>query len=46
MEESSAAAARQPGLDVTHATYYSFVDTVDATPGHPMSREVGYRITD
>ncbi|GKF44663.1 hypothetical protein Tco_0131215, partial [Tanacetum coccineum] len=23
----------------------SFVDTVDATPGHPMSREVGYRIT-
>ncbi|GJR12059.1 hypothetical protein Tco_0794711 [Tanacetum coccineum] len=33
------AAARQPGLDVTHATDYSFVDTVDATPGRPMSRE-------
>ncbi|GJT69652.1 hypothetical protein Tco_1028938 [Tanacetum coccineum] len=24
----------------------SFVDTVDATPGRPMSREVGYGITD
>ncbi|GJS85735.1 hypothetical protein Tco_0752276 [Tanacetum coccineum] len=34
------------GLDVTQATYYSFVDIVDATPRRPMSREVGYRITD
>ncbi|GKE23295.1 hypothetical protein Tco_1434807, partial [Tanacetum coccineum] len=45
-ESLAAVAARQPGLDVTHATNYSFVDTVDATPGCPMSREVGYRITD
>ncbi|GKC83383.1 hypothetical protein Tco_1139100, partial [Tanacetum coccineum] len=37
--ESSAAAARQPGLDVTYATDYSFVVTVDATPRHLMSRE-------
>ncbi|GJU38944.1 putative reverse transcriptase domain-containing protein [Tanacetum coccineum] len=43
-ESSAAAAARQPGLDVTHATNYGFVDTMDATPRRPMSREVGYRI--
>ncbi|GJW76683.1 reverse transcriptase domain-containing protein [Tanacetum coccineum] len=43
-ERSAAAAARQLGLDVTRATYYSFVDTMDATPGCPMSREVGYGI--
>nr|GEZ05429.1 putative reverse transcriptase domain-containing protein [Tanacetum cinerariifolium] len=42
----AAAAARQPGLDVTHDTDYSFVDIVDATPGRPMPREIGYRITD
>ncbi|GJS66929.1 zinc finger, CCHC-type containing protein [Tanacetum coccineum] len=35
-----------PGLDVTPVTDYSFVDIVDATPGRPMSREVGYEITD
>ncbi|GKB86065.1 hypothetical protein Tco_0958337 [Tanacetum coccineum] len=45
-ESSAATAARQPGLDVTHATDYSFVDTVDATPRSPMSREVVYGITD
>ncbi|GKD00862.1 hypothetical protein Tco_1171136 [Tanacetum coccineum] len=45
-ESSTAAAARQPGLDVTSATDYSFIDTVDASPGRPMSREVGYGITD
>ncbi|GJY38398.1 hypothetical protein Tco_0424762 [Tanacetum coccineum] len=45
-ESSAAAAARQPRLDVTHATDYGFVDTVDATHRRPMSREVGYRITD
>ncbi|GJX76061.1 hypothetical protein Tco_0322872 [Tanacetum coccineum] len=44
--ESSAAAARQPRLDVTPATDYSFIDIVDVTLGHPMSREVGYGITD
>ncbi|GJR43313.1 putative reverse transcriptase domain-containing protein [Tanacetum coccineum] len=37
VKESSAAAAKQPGLDVA---------TVDATPGRPMSREVSYRIED
>nr|GEX62707.1 hypothetical protein [Tanacetum cinerariifolium] len=37
--ESLAAAAKQPRFDVTHATDYGFVDTVDATPRHPMTRE-------
>ncbi|GJY06809.1 putative reverse transcriptase domain-containing protein [Tanacetum coccineum] len=46
-ESSAAAAARQPGLDVTPATDYGFVDTVDATPGRPMSREdLSQRVTD
>ncbi|GJX42876.1 hypothetical protein Tco_0257866, partial [Tanacetum coccineum] len=45
-ESSAVVATRQPGLDFTHATDYSFVDTMDATPGRPMSREVGYGITD
>nr|GEV40651.1 hypothetical protein [Tanacetum cinerariifolium] len=36
-ESSAAATARQSGLDVT---------TMDATPGRPMSREVGYGIED
>ncbi|GJZ69479.1 hypothetical protein Tco_0633029 [Tanacetum coccineum] len=45
-ESSAAVVARQPGLDVTHATDYNFVNTVDDTPGHPMSREAGYGITD
>ncbi|GJW90664.1 hypothetical protein Tco_0168217 [Tanacetum coccineum] len=44
--DSSAAAARQPGLDVTHATDYGFIDTVDATLRRLMSREVSYGITD
>ncbi|GJW29277.1 hypothetical protein Tco_0046152 [Tanacetum coccineum] len=45
-ESLAVAAARQPGLDVTHATDYSFVDTVDAILRSPMSREVSYGITD
>nr|GEU44275.1 reverse transcriptase domain-containing protein [Tanacetum cinerariifolium] len=45
-ESSTVATARQPRLDVTHATDYSFVDTMDATHRHPTSREIGYRITD
>nr|GFB62481.1 hypothetical protein [Tanacetum cinerariifolium] len=45
-ESSAVAVTRQPGLDVTHAADYSFIDTVDATPECPMSIEVGYRITD
>ncbi|GJZ08730.1 hypothetical protein Tco_0543013 [Tanacetum coccineum] len=36
-ESSTAIAGRQPGLDVA---------TMDATPGRPMSREVGYGIKD
>ncbi|GKC06542.1 hypothetical protein Tco_0998152, partial [Tanacetum coccineum] len=36
-ESSAVAAARQPGLDV---------GTMDATPGRPISREVGYGIED
>nr|GEX27898.1 putative reverse transcriptase domain-containing protein [Tanacetum cinerariifolium] len=39
-ESLVAATARQHRLDVTHDTDFSFVDTVDATPGRPMSREV------
>ncbi|GJT76751.1 hypothetical protein Tco_1043476 [Tanacetum coccineum] len=45
-EVRESSVARQPGLDVTHATDYGFDDTMDATPGCPMSREVGYGITD
>nr|GFA01615.1 hypothetical protein [Tanacetum cinerariifolium] len=45
-ESSSAAAARQLRLDVTHATDYGFVNNVDATLGRPMTRKVGYGITD
>ncbi|GKB59860.1 hypothetical protein Tco_0916046 [Tanacetum coccineum] len=45
-ESLAAAAARQLGLDVTHTTDYGFVDTVDATRGCLMTREVGYGITD
>ncbi|GKD09398.1 hypothetical protein Tco_1189083 [Tanacetum coccineum] len=48
---SAAVAARQHGLDVTHAIDYNFVDIVDATPGRPMSREttleeLSQRVTD
>nr|GEX00064.1 hypothetical protein [Tanacetum cinerariifolium] len=50
VEESSAATARQPGLDATHATDYGFVDTVDATPRRPMTwedtREIYVRVKD
>ncbi|GKD93936.1 hypothetical protein Tco_1373773 [Tanacetum coccineum] len=45
-ESSAVASARQPGLDVTHATDYGLVDIVDATLGRPLTREVGYEITD
>nr|GEU63850.1 hypothetical protein [Tanacetum cinerariifolium] len=46
VKESSAAAARYPGSNVTHVTNYSFVNIVDATPGRLMSKEVGYGIAD
>ncbi|GKG36909.1 hypothetical protein Tco_0447082 [Tanacetum coccineum] len=45
-ESSTAVAARQPRLDVTHTTDYGFVDVVDAILGRHMSREVGKGITD
>ncbi|GJU16073.1 hypothetical protein Tco_1144039 [Tanacetum coccineum] len=45
-ESSAEAAARQLGLDGTHATDYGFVNTVDATPGLPMTKEFGYVIMD
>ncbi|GJU83926.1 hypothetical protein Tco_1291472 [Tanacetum coccineum] len=38
-ESSVAIAARHLGVEVTHATDYGFIDTVDATPVRPMSRE-------
>ncbi|GKE78605.1 hypothetical protein Tco_1544725, partial [Tanacetum coccineum] len=40
--ESLAAAARQPGLDVTHDNGYSFVNTVDATPRRRLA--IGLRM--
>ncbi|GKC89473.1 hypothetical protein Tco_1150122, partial [Tanacetum coccineum] len=42
-ESSAVTAARLPRLDVTHATDYSLVDTMDATLRCPMYRE---RVTD
>ncbi|GJW92189.1 hypothetical protein Tco_0169742 [Tanacetum coccineum] len=45
-ESSAATAARRSRLDVTHATDYGFIDTMVATPGRPMTREVGYGIID
>nr|GFB87666.1 hypothetical protein [Tanacetum cinerariifolium] len=45
-ESLTTPAARQPGLDVTHTTDYRFVDTVDATPRHPLSKEASYGIID
>nr|GEY50037.1 hypothetical protein [Tanacetum cinerariifolium] len=44
-ESSTTASARQPIMDVTHAINYGFVDTMNATPGRHMTREVGYKIT-
>nr|GEU48319.1 hypothetical protein [Tanacetum cinerariifolium] len=47
--ESSTTAARQPGLDVSHAIDYSFVDTMDATPGQERApttlEELSQRVT-
>ncbi|GJT89258.1 hypothetical protein Tco_1070975 [Tanacetum coccineum] len=40
------AATRQAGHALTSSIDYGFIDTVDATPGRPMSREVGYGIED
>ncbi|GKE35163.1 hypothetical protein Tco_1454485 [Tanacetum coccineum] len=53
-ESSAASAARQDGPAIAREDLYSvaigdlygFVDMVDVTPGHPMSRELHYGITD
>ncbi|GKD47338.1 hypothetical protein Tco_1271983, partial [Tanacetum coccineum] len=47
VEESLAVATtRQARHALTSSVDYGFIDTVDATPGRPMSREVGYGIED
>ncbi|GKA74629.1 putative reverse transcriptase domain-containing protein [Tanacetum coccineum] len=53
-ESSTAGAARQYGpavaredpYSVARGDLYGFVDMVDVAPGHPMSRELDYGITD
>ncbi|GJV57235.1 hypothetical protein Tco_1458240 [Tanacetum coccineum] len=49
-ESSLAVIDRQPGLDVTPATDYSFVDTMDATLGCPIApttlEELSQRVTE
>ncbi|GJX15792.1 hypothetical protein Tco_0216624 [Tanacetum coccineum] len=53
-ESSAAGAARQDGpavaredpYSVARGDLYGFVDMVDVAPGHPMSRELDYGITD
>ncbi|GJS19174.1 hypothetical protein Tco_0447806 [Tanacetum coccineum] len=47
-ESLATVAARQPGLDVTRASNYSFLDTVDATPGRAPTtlEELSQRVTD
>ncbi|GJT83483.1 hypothetical protein Tco_1057825 [Tanacetum coccineum] len=53
-ESSAAGAARQDGpavaredpYSVARGDLYGFVDMVDVTPRHPMSRELDYGITD
>ncbi|GJT52645.1 hypothetical protein Tco_0978802 [Tanacetum coccineum] len=53
-ESSAAGAARQDGpavaredpYSIARGDLYGFVDMVDVAPGHPMSRELNYGITD
>ncbi|GKA48133.1 hypothetical protein Tco_0741091 [Tanacetum coccineum] len=53
-ESSAAGAARQdrPAIArddpyfIAREDFYGFIDMVDVTPGHPMSRELDYGITD
>ncbi|GKA31540.1 hypothetical protein Tco_0717845 [Tanacetum coccineum] len=53
-ESSAAGAARQDGpaiaredpYSIARGDLYGFFDMVDVTPGHPMSRELDYGITD
>ncbi|GJV63981.1 hypothetical protein Tco_1474809 [Tanacetum coccineum] len=53
-ESSAAGAARQDGpavaredpYSVARGDLYGFIDMVDVAPGHPMSRELDYGITD
>ncbi|GKG61745.1 hypothetical protein Tco_0621454, partial [Tanacetum coccineum] len=44
-EISTADAARHVEPALSRDDLYRFVDMVDITPGRPMSREVGYGIT-
>ncbi|GKF67804.1 hypothetical protein Tco_0197483, partial [Tanacetum coccineum] len=41
-ESSTAGAARQVGPTTAEADLYGFADTLEATPGRRMSRELGY----
>ncbi|GJR27741.1 hypothetical protein Tco_1103973 [Tanacetum coccineum] len=45
-ESSAAGAARQFGPTTARADLYGFADTLEAAPGRPMSRELGYGIRD
>ncbi|GKG23148.1 hypothetical protein Tco_0388451, partial [Tanacetum coccineum] len=53
-ESSAASAARQDRLaiarddpySIARGDLYGFIDIVDVAPGHPMSRELDYGITD
>ncbi|GKA98825.1 hypothetical protein Tco_0826762, partial [Tanacetum coccineum] len=53
-ESSAAGAARQDGpavaredpYSIARGDLYGFIDMVDVAPGHPMSRELDYGITD
>ncbi|GJW68274.1 putative reverse transcriptase domain-containing protein [Tanacetum coccineum] len=45
-QSSAAGAARQFGPTTARADLYGFADTLEAAPGRPMSRELGYGIRD
>ncbi|GJY36644.1 hypothetical protein Tco_0422022 [Tanacetum coccineum] len=45
-ESSTVAASRYVEPALARDDLYRFADTIDAAPGRPMSREVGYGITD
>ncbi|GJQ97598.1 hypothetical protein Tco_0008737 [Tanacetum coccineum] len=45
-ESSAAGTARRVGPTTARADLYGFADTLEAAPGRPMSRELGYGIRD
>ncbi|GJV81837.1 hypothetical protein Tco_1517707 [Tanacetum coccineum] len=45
-ESSAAGTARRVGPTTARADLYGFADTLEAAPGCPMSRELGYGIRD